>query len=60
MMKKVDDRRKIEILDEVMKNMVGVMVPYNLIVQCFSPIQKWINKELRGDEDDFGEGDAGS
>ncbi len=42
-------------LDEAMKGMAGTLVPYNLIVDNFKPIQQWLNKGLRGDPADYGE-----
>lgn len=51
----VDFHRRLALknLDDAMRGMEGVLVPYNLIVQHFKPIQQWLNKEIRGDENDY-------
>ena len=58
-MKRMDEytpeqKEKIRALDDAMRGLVGILIPYNLIVQNFQPMQRWINKVLRGDPEDFG------
>lgn len=48
-----EDLAKLRAVDEAFKALEGVNIPYNLIVQCFAPLQRWLNKVLRGDESAF-------
>ena len=49
-----EDMEKLKMLDKALKNLEGVKVPYNLICQYFSPLQKWLNKIIRGNEKNYG------
>lgn len=46
--------KRIEALDNAFRGLVGIEIPYNLIVQHFAPLQRWCNKELRGNAEDYG------
>lgn len=45
---------KLTNLDNALSELVGVKIPFNLIKNCFQPIQKWLNEELRGDVENYG------
>jgi hypothetical protein len=49
-----EDIEKLKALEESFKNLSGVLIPYNIIVQNMQPLQKWLNKVLRGNENDYG------
>jgi len=48
-----EDLAKLRAVDDAMKGLEGVLIPYNLIVKYFAPLQKWLNLILRGDENEF-------
>ena len=45
---------KLQVVDDAFRGIVGIPIPYHLIVQHFTPLQKWLNHTIRGNEDDFG------
>ena len=49
-----EELKKLKAVDDAFRDLEGMKIPFNLICQHFAPLQKWLNKILRGDEKNYG------